>query len=225
MARTAVFVDLGFFLVRFKKLKLRPGEQLNPVEVAASVWNTARAHIGKDDELYRILVYDCPPLSRRACNPVTKRGIDFSRTPIFQFRSHLHKELLRKRKVALRLGELSSEGQWIIQQGATKALLSGSVTIEQLKESDVKYDIRQKGVDLRMGLDIAAITFKGLANRVVLITGDSDFVPATKMARREGIDVVLDPLWAPITPSLNEHIDGLKTTWERPFGLKSAAAA
>ena len=44
------------------------------------------------------------------------------------------------------------------------------------------------------GLDIASIAHKRLANQIILIAGDSDFVPAAKQARREGIDFVLDRL-------------------------------
>jgi uncharacterized LabA/DUF88 family protein len=62
----------------------------------------------------------------------------------------------------------------------------------------------------------ASIAYKRLAERIVLVSGDSDFVPAAKLARREGLDFILDPLWAPITPSLNEHIDGLDSSWPRP---------
>lgn len=32
-----------------------------------------------------------------------------------------------------------------------------------------------------------------------------------KLARREGIDFILDPLYSPIKDDLFEHIDGLKT--------------
>lgn len=74
----------------------------------------------------------------------------------------------------------------------------------------------QKGVDIKLGIDIASLAYKRLVERVVLITGDSDFVPAAKLARREGLDVVLDPLWNRISPSLHEHIDGLKSVWPNP---------
>ena len=97
-----------------------------------------------------------------------------------------------------------------------KRLLGGSLRLDQLHENDVFYDIVQKGVDIKIGLDIASIAYKKLAQRIVLISGDSDFVPAAKLARREGLDFILDPLWAQITPSLNEHIDGLKSSLSRP---------
>ena len=73
--------------------------------------------------------------------------------------------------------------------------------------SDVLVSIRAY---FRM-LDIASLSFKKLVNQIVLIAGDSDFVPAAKHARREGIDFVLDPLRHPIRDSLNLHIDGKVT--------------
>ena len=65
-------------------------------------------------------------------------------------------------------------------------------------------------------LDIASLAYKGQINQLVLISGDSDFVPAAKLARREGIDFVLDPMWSTIRPDLHEHIDGLKSVCPRP---------
>jgi len=68
---------------------------------------------------------------------------------------------------------------------------------------------------MRIGLDIAAMAFKRQVDQVILISGDSDFVPAAKLARREGIDFILDPLGANIRPDLVEHIDGLQTVLNR----------
>lgn len=58
-------------------------------------------------------------------------------------------------------------------------------------ESDVTLDQRQKGVDMRIGLDIASVTCKKQADQIILISGDSDFVPAAKLARREGKVLIL----------------------------------
>ncbi|HSP30405.1 MAG TPA: hypothetical protein VLO13_00065, partial [Halomonas sp.] len=59
-------------------------------------------------------------------------------------------------------------------------------------------------------------------DQIVLIAGDSDFVPAAKIARREGIDFVLDPMWQKIPPGLHEHIDGLRTTCSKPKPAEKA---
>ncbi len=68
---------------------------------------------------------------------------------------------------------------------------------------------------MRIGLDIAAMAFKKQVDQIVLVSGDSDFVPAAKLARREGIDFILDPLWASIRSDLIEHVDGIRTVWPR----------
>ncbi len=78
-----------------------------------------------------------------------------------------------------------------------------------LEERDVSLGLRQKGVDMRIGLDIASITLKKQADTIVLATGDSDFAPAAKLARREGVEFILDPMWHKISDDLFEHIDGL----------------
>ena len=69
---------------------------------------------------------------------------------------------------------------------------------------------------MRIGLDIATITLNKQADVIVLVSGDSDFVSAAKLARRNGITFVLDPLWQNVSPDLLEHIDGLRSGFYRP---------
>ena len=89
------------------------------------------------------------------------------------------------------------------------------VDIDELKDEDFFYDLKQKGVDIKIGIDIAALAYKRLVEQIILVSGDCDFVPAAKETRREGIDFILDPMWNPIRPSLFEHIDGLKSVSPR----------
>lgn len=72
-------------------------------------------------------------------------------------------------------------------------LLKKEISIDDIQENDVYYELRQKGIDMKIGVDIASLALKGFVDKIVLISGDSDFVPAAKLARREGIDFVLDP--------------------------------
>ncbi len=58
-------------------------------------------------------------------------------------------------------------------------------------------------------------------NQIILISGDSDFVPAAKLARREGIDFILDSMWHNIHESLFEHIDGLQSVVKNPDRTES----
>ena len=91
-------------------------------------------------------------------------------------------------------------------------LLKGEITFDQITEHDVYYILRQKGIDMKIGVDITSLALKHFVDKIVLVAGDSDFVPAAKLARREGIDFVLDPMnTMHIENSLYEHIDGLKS--------------
>ena len=165
-------------------------------------------------DLYRIFYYDAPPLGgkERTQNPLTKEHIVFKKTPDYVFRSEFLKELKKKRKVALRMGDLSFSGWRFSKEETVKDLCMNRKTIQDLKESDIELSIKQKGVDMRIGIDIATLAYKKLVDTIILISGDSDFVPAAKLARREGIDFILDPMWGgKIHDDLFEHIDGLQS--------------
>lgn len=221
--RTAFLIDGGFFLQRYRRLK---GSK-SPAEVAKALHWMCREHLHEktrnpnqkqrlSNYLYRIFYYDCPPLTKKAHNPVTGQLVDFSKTATAAWRFEFHAELKKLRKVALRLGYLNERSaSWILKPDIFKELLAGRIAIKELTEQHVKYDVRQKGVDMRIGLDIASMAYKKQVDQIVLVSGDSDFVPAAKLARREGIDFILDPLWARIRPDLHEHIDGLRTVFAR----------
>jgi uncharacterized LabA/DUF88 family protein len=83
--------------------------------------------------------------------------------------------------------------------------------MEDISENDVYLEIRQKGIDMKIGVDIASLALKRFVDCIVLFSGDSDFVPAAKLARREGIDFILDPMLTNVEPQLFEHIDGMKS--------------
>jgi uncharacterized LabA/DUF88 family protein len=130
------------------------------------------------------------------------------------------------RKVALRLGEIpTSQVRWQLKAEVLKELTNGKRRWEELTDDDFRLDLRQKGVDMRLGLDIASLAYKQQVNQIVLISGDADFVPAAKLARREGIDFMLDPMWATIRPALYEHIDGLRSVCSKPVKKPEGEAA
>ncbi|NLD20082.1 MAG: NYN domain-containing protein [Clostridiales bacterium] len=218
MARTAILIDGGFYRKRIQKLK----GDASPRERAKELINYCYSHLeNKDgekvDELYRIFYYDCPPLDKKLLHPLTKKPIDYSTTELYQWTHKFLYEMTRQRKVALRLGFLSeSKIEFRFTDTAMKGLFNGTLKFEDLREQDILPDVKQKGVDMKIGVDIASVAYKKQAEKIVLIAGDSDFVPASKLARREGIDFVLDPLWAHINPDLFEHIDGMITKFQKP---------
>lgn len=87
---------------------------------------------------------------------------------------------------------------------------------QSLKADAVSLGLKQKGVDMRIGIDIASMTLKRQVDTIVLVAGDSDFVPAGKLARREGVELILDPLGQRINEDLHEHIDGMHSGFAKP---------
>ena len=93
------------------------------------------------EELYRIFVYDCKPIGKKAHNPVTGKAIDFSKTSVFKFRNDLHRELVSRRKVALRLGELSDNSHWIIRPDPLHEHIDGLKSVWVSSGPDGNYEI------------------------------------------------------------------------------------
>lgn len=220
--KTSILIDGGFFLRRYKYIKGFEKSDA-PEMVAKNLVSYCFKHINRVNnyreryklpptELYRIFYYDARPFDGDSRNPISKKAISFKKTDQYKFRHALFDELKKQRKIALRLGFLkNSSKEWSIRPKHTKGLISKNVSIDDLEADDVIYPLTQKAVDMKVGLDIATLAFKKQVQQIILIAGDSDFVPAAKFARREGIDFILDPMMNNIDPTLYEHIDGLMT--------------
>jgi len=236
--KTAIFIDGAFFIKR----ALSIFGPIEPDKLADKLWSYSLRHIypfhdkkwedlskkEKDlretsdfhyalDHLYRIFFYDCPPLQKKMHHPLTNQCIDFAKSDRAKWRLSFHEALRKKRKVALRLGVMDEANcSWTIIPSKIKLLYQHKITIDDLTENDYVLTTHQKGVDMRIGIDIASVAYKKQASKMVLISGDSDFVPAAKLARREGVDFILDPMHASIKSDLHEHIDGKHTVFPKP---------
>lgn len=167
------------------------------------------------NELYRIFYYDCEPSSKKVFHPLKDASVDLSKQSTYQWTMKFLEELKKKRKLALRLGFLASdEATYVLKQDIVKKLFRKEISIEDITEDNFQISIKQKGVDMKIGLDIASLAYKKQVDQIVLIAGDSDFVPAAKLARREGIDFILDPMGKNINAELFEHIDGLRSYYK-----------
>ena len=211
MKKTAILVDGAFYNKRAQYLF---GSK-SPKERADELITYCMRHLSKNErksELYRIFYYDCMPLDKKVFHPFTGRTVDLGKTDQKKWMEEFFVELAAKRKVAIRRGELlESSANYTLKQDVVKKLFRGDIKFEEIKESDFYLDVKQKGVDMKIGLDISSLAYKRQVDQIILIAGDSDFVPAAKHARREGIDFILDPMWHTIKESLNEHIDGLRS--------------
>ena len=208
---TAILVDGGFYRRRAQKFW---GDKTSS-DRAEELYSYCRRHLGErhhSHDLYRIFYYDCPPMSKKIFHPLLQKTVDFSKSDLYTWMTEFLDELKEKRKVALRLGKLAdAQACYTLRPDAVKKLFNGSLALEDIGETDFMIAVDQKGVDMKIGLDIASMAYKKQVDQIVLISGDSDFVSAAKLARREGIDFVLDPMGANIKPDLFEHIDGLRS--------------
>lgn len=209
--RVAILIDGGYFIKRYNAMYNKSGKK-TALTIANDLYTISHSHVGKNNYLYRIFCYDCVPFAKKIHNPVSNKCIDFSKTEEAIRRSELINELKKKRKVALRLGNIKESKRWLFYDNTMRKLLKKEISLDDINADDVYYELRQKGIDMKIGVDIASLSLKGFVDKIVLISGDSDFVPAAKLARREGIDFVLDPMHCEhIENDLYEHIDGLKS--------------
>ncbi len=82
-----------------------------------------------------------------------------------------------------------------------------------LTDADFRPVFEQKGVDMRIGLDIATMAHERISEGILLVTGDTDMIPAMKPARRAGMQVVLVKMPMPVrTPrdSLLAHAGAVR---------------
>lgn len=153
--------------------------------------------------LHRVYYYDSVPLEGAETIPLKGGTIEFGNQDVASRSKSLFAELGKRPHFALRMGELSFNG-WRLKKRKLDREKGDSL---QIQAGDLQPQISQKGVDMRIGMDIAALTLKKLAQVIVLVTGDSDFVPAMKFARREGAQLFLVPLGQHMKSSMYEHSD------------------
>ncbi|RDD60334.1 NYN domain-containing protein [Ferruginivarius sediminum] len=135
----------------------------------------AKRCANQDEEIVRILYYDCAPFTGKVRQPVSGREKEFNGSDRW-----LH-DLARRELFAVRRGVLKFRG-WrpkeIPIQGA------------ELSDEDFLPVFEQKGVDMRIGLDLAEYARKSFVSRVLVVGADTDLIPALKFARLNGLQVV-----------------------------------
>lgn len=128
------------------------------------------------EELFRVLYYDCPLYSGKTKLPVSGKPHEFKGDDSWL------RQLASKDQFAVRRGQLKFRG-W-----KPKSLPVANVG---LTDADFTPDFEQKGVDMRIGLDIATFCESKVVQRVILVTNDTDFIPAMKYGRIAGLQIVL----------------------------------
>ena len=140
--------------------------------------------------LFRIFYYDAPQYRGTVKLPVS--GDDHA----FASNDRWLLEVAKFERFAVRRGTIGFRG-W-----KPKKI---PITAQALTDSDFAPVFEQKGVDMRIGLDIAEFSEKRTVDRILVASGDTDMVPAFKRARKAGLEVGLLRLPRP-TFSLHDEL-------------------
>lgn len=168
MIKLAILIDGGHLRV-LARIAKRP---YNPEYVE----KIAHACVEADERLLRVLYYDCAPFNGDVTSPVSGTVTNFSKGDGWLL------NLAKKDLFAVRRGVLKFRG-W-----KPKAV---PVPPQVPTDADFEPIFEQKGVDMRIGLDVASFCENGAVDRIALITNDTDCVPAMKYARKAGLQTAM----------------------------------
>jgi uncharacterized LabA/DUF88 family protein len=186
--KTAILIDGGFLRVVAKRAKKTYDPDF--IEKFAHACNA------ENETIFRVLYYDCAMYSGTQKLPVSGKPFTFKSNDGW-LHALSHKDLF-----AVRRGVLKFRGY--------KPKKTPVATKSALTDADFVPDFEQKGVDMRIGLDIAAYSDSHAVDRIVLVSADTDCVPALKYGRKAGLQTVLIEPQVPgikLAPELLAHAD------------------
>ena len=164
----AIYFD-GGFVCKILKSFLHKNIVVSDLENVLNLIKSSDELKGK--ELLRAYYYDSPPFKGKTKNPQTNEEVDFGTSDTYKRQMSFHESVKFHSDFALRSGDLKFRG-W-----------------KQNPKGEFLPDFQQKGVDVKIALDIAQMSMKRVIDAAVLFSGDIDITPALKLARREGIRV------------------------------------
>lgn len=189
--KTILLIDSGYLKNVFKN-----NEKFYEAEGIEEISKHIVNEIKRDDPslyLLRILFYDCLPYSGEVTLPVSKEK------KVFNGKDLIMGKLAQKNYFATRTGTLKFRG-WVLKESSYKK--------KELTDDDFEPSFEQKGVDMRIGLDISQYAYDKSVDHIVLVSNDTDCIPAMKCARKNGIKMSLISLQkAKISPELKCHTD------------------
>jgi uncharacterized LabA/DUF88 family protein len=195
MTAVAILIDGG----NLRALARTAGHKYDP----AYIEKVAHACAVDGEAILCILYYDCAPYIGTARLPISGELREFKGSDGWL------RELARKDLFAVRRGTLKFRG---FKPRRTP------IPPKELTDADFAPDFEQKGVDMRIGLDIALMSDKKVVDKIILISGDTDCVPAMKYGRKAGIQIVVVRFPnSTIAPELLEHADFARdVAWPSP---------
>jgi uncharacterized LabA/DUF88 family protein len=209
MHRMAILLDGGF-------VKHRLGTRDAPLKSAEAIGKLVERLAGfrhtlvQSRELHRIYWYDAAPFNRDLRNPISRQSCRSRRDALAQANKQLLNELKVAPLTSVRAGECQHRGWHLTKEvlsQATEGPAGGEERRLAVGPDDIEPSIEQKGVDMRIGIDVCTLVLKKHVDAILLVTGDSDMVPVMKLARREGALLFLATLGASVQRDMREHSD------------------
>lgn len=168
MTKVAVLIDGGHLRVLAHQAKLRYTPDL--------IEKVSQNCVLESETMLRTLYYDCAPYQGKQRLPVSGEEREFTGDDSWL------RNLEARDMFAVRRGVLKFRGF------KPKRI---PIATAPLTDEDFKPDFEQKGVDMRIGLDIANFSATRSVERIILLSGDTDCVPAMKHARINGLQIVV----------------------------------
>jgi uncharacterized LabA/DUF88 family protein len=195
MKKTAILIDGEFFSIALRHdlgLVRRPS--------AAEIYQHACQLADEStEEIWRIFYYDAYPSGGHAWHPVTRDLIELSETVPAKARARFLSELGQMDLIALRCGQTRPRG-WRLSDAYLNQLAHGRLRRPNATDYELRFE--QKGVDMRIGIDVATLALDRYVDRIIVVTNHTDLIPALKVARRYGVQVVIAQIG-----SFNPHHD------------------
>jgi uncharacterized LabA/DUF88 family protein len=173
--KTSLLIDGGYLRAESQKAN----KTYNP----SFIQIFSQKCIEANEYLFRILYYDARPYDGSVQLPVSGKW------KRFKSNDTLMDDLAKLERFACRHGSLGFRG-W----KPRNIPISGG---QPLTDADFKPVFEQKGVDMRIGLDIAVFSDLRSVDRIILVSGDTDMIPAMKHARKSGLEIGLVQLPPP----------------------------
>lgn len=185
-----LLIDGGYLRASFRELD----KKYNRSEIVEFVRNLSQS---PDFCADKTIYCDCPQYRGRQQKPIS------GEIETFQASDKWLNDLAQENGFAVRRGQLKFRG-WTLKNQTRLRPAS-------LQDSDFRPVFEQKGVDMRLGLDIAEFCEMRSTHHIILVSGDTDLIPAMKKARKTGIKVGIiefeEEPTGPLHDTLKMHAD------------------
>ncbi len=199
MKKVALFVDwdnLRSSIVKIQKEKdFRDFDFNNPSNLSLLF----RSFIKDDEEIYRIFFYTSLPVT-----------IEHIHSRLSTKNQKKFNKFLEKNDYQKRIDMINEFINNIVCEEYI-ALRTGKLQVRGLKSTGFP-DLVQKQVDMLIGLDISHISYLKLADKVIVLSKDTDMTPALKVARTNGMEAIIAVLEedSKLSSHLVKHSDNIR---------------